>query len=138
MFSSATKVKGQGVGSAYLELIRLLEEHHADSMKVSINKFGKADISHYHTIDPLFYLSHSSCGRPGDLFDPGRAPACGFFLRAEGKEDGAGGTLSGRDPHGQYGDPADHISSGAGPVFRQHAFPRQCRKGSLGQHVSHP
>lgn len=57
MFSSATKVKGQGVGSAYLELIRLLEEHHADSMKVSINKFGKADISHYHTIDPLFYLS---------------------------------------------------------------------------------
>ena len=62
MFSSATKVKGQGVGSAYLELIRLLEEHHADSMKVSINKFGKADISHYHTIDPLFYLSTM---RPG-------------------------------------------------------------------------
>lgn len=62
MFSSATKVKGQGVGSAYLELIRLLEEHHADSMKISINKFGKADISHYHTIDPLFYLSTM---RPG-------------------------------------------------------------------------
>lgn len=62
MFSSATKVKGQGVGSAYLELIRLLEEHHADSMKVSINKFGKADISHYHTIDPLFFIFRR-CGQ---------------------------------------------------------------------------
>lgn len=61
MFSSATKVKGQGVGSAYLELIRLLEEHHADSMKVSINKFGKADISHYHTIDRSFIFRR--CGQ---------------------------------------------------------------------------
>lgn len=57
MFSSATKVKGQGVGSAYSELIRLLRQKYPTEMKISINNYGAADISHYHTIDPLFYLS---------------------------------------------------------------------------------
>ncbi|MFA9354236.1 glycosyltransferase family 4 protein [Pediococcus pentosaceus] len=57
MFSSASKVKGQGVGSAYEELIRLLKTHFPKQIDVSINKFTKADISHYHTIDPNFYLS---------------------------------------------------------------------------------
>ena len=57
MFSSASKVKGQGVGSAYEELIRLLKTHFPKQIDVSINKFIKADISHYHTIDPNFYLS---------------------------------------------------------------------------------
>nr|AIA95224.1 CAZy families GT4 protein [uncultured Lactobacillus sp.] len=57
MFSSATKVKGQGVGSAYLELIGLLKKYFPQDIKISINNFGKADISHYHTIDPQFYLS---------------------------------------------------------------------------------
>ncbi|TLQ03249.1 glycosyltransferase family 4 protein [Pediococcus stilesii] len=57
MFSSASKVKGQGVGSAYEELIRLLRRHFPKQIDVSINKFTRADISHYHTIDPKFYLS---------------------------------------------------------------------------------
>jgi 1,2-diacylglycerol-3-alpha-glucose alpha-1,2-galactosyltransferase len=57
MFSSASKVKGQGVGSAYEELIRLLKTHFPKQIDVSINQFTKSDISHYHTIDPNFYLS---------------------------------------------------------------------------------
>ncbi|KRL00248.1 glycosyl transferase group 1 [Liquorilactobacillus capillatus DSM 19910] len=57
MFSSATKIKGQGVGSAYTELIQLLKKYFADSIDVQINNFGRADISHYHTIDFKFYLS---------------------------------------------------------------------------------
>lgn len=57
MFSSATKVKGQGVGSAYTELIGLLKHHFQGEFKVSINQYGKADISHYHTIDLPFFLS---------------------------------------------------------------------------------
>lgn len=62
MFSSATKVKGQGVGSAYTELVRLLEERCSDEMRISVNRYGSADISHYHTVDPLFWLSTM---RPG-------------------------------------------------------------------------
>ena len=57
MFSSADKVKGQGVGSAYNELIKMLQEEFKNDFDVSINKYKKADISHYHTVDPLFYLS---------------------------------------------------------------------------------
>jgi 1,2-diacylglycerol-3-alpha-glucose alpha-1,2-galactosyltransferase len=57
MFSSASKVKGQGVGSAYEELIRLLKTHFLKQLDVSINQFTESDISHYHTIDPKFYLS---------------------------------------------------------------------------------
>lgn len=57
MFSSADKVKGQGVGSAYLELIQLLLKYHSHSIDVSINHYSKAAISHYHTIDLPFYLS---------------------------------------------------------------------------------
>lgn len=57
MFSSADKVAGQGVGSAYLELVGLLRDQLSDQFKVTINKHGRADITHYHTIDPQFYLS---------------------------------------------------------------------------------
>lgn len=57
MFSSADKVAGQGVGSAYLELIRLLRERLSDQFEVTINQHGPADITHYHTIDPQFFLS---------------------------------------------------------------------------------
>lgn len=57
MFSSADKVSGQGVGSAYKELIQLLKNNLADKFEVTINKNTKSDITHYHTIDPLFYLS---------------------------------------------------------------------------------
>ncbi len=57
MFSSADKVAGQGVGSAYLELINLLRKYHKKEFKVTINQYNKTDISHYHTINPTFFLS---------------------------------------------------------------------------------
>lgn len=69
MYSSALSVKGQGVGSAYSELINLLKEYFPDKIKIVINKLGKADISHYHTIDPLFYL---------ETFLPGRGVKVGY------------------------------------------------------------
>ena len=52
MFSSADKVKGQGVGSAYNELVELLEKFFPSELKITINQLKKVDISHYHTIDP--------------------------------------------------------------------------------------
>lgn len=57
MFSSADKVKGQGVGSAYLELIAMLNKQFSKEFSIKINKYTASDISHYHTIDPVFYLS---------------------------------------------------------------------------------
>ena len=57
MFSSADKVAGQGVGSAYKELIGLLKDHFSDEFDVKINDYHASDLSHYHTIDPQFYLS---------------------------------------------------------------------------------
>ena len=57
MMSSADKVAGQGVGSAYKELLRLLSTYNADRIELTINQyFKKSDITHYHTVDFLFYL----------------------------------------------------------------------------------
>ncbi|GEL15415.1 glycosyl transferase [Pediococcus cellicola] len=69
MFSSASKVKGQGVGSAYEELIALLKAHFPDEFDVKINNYSRSEISHYHTIDPQFYLS---------TFMPGRGRKIGY------------------------------------------------------------
>lgn len=63
MFSSADKVAGQGVGSAYLELVHLLENNFQDEFDIAINKYRPSTISHYHTIDPRFYLSTFSAKR---------------------------------------------------------------------------
>ncbi len=60
MFSEADSVKGQGVGSAYLELIRLLKTHLADKFEVTINQHQRVDLTHYHTINPTFYLNSFS------------------------------------------------------------------------------
>lgn len=57
MYSSATKVKGQGVGSAYTELIKLLSKYYPEQLKITVNQKGRADISHYHTIDLNFFFS---------------------------------------------------------------------------------
>ncbi|WP_259337124.1 glycosyltransferase family 4 protein [Bombilactobacillus bombi] len=57
MFSSAQKVAGQGVGSAYAELMRLLKTYLKDDFEIHINDYHSSDISHYHTIDPQFYTS---------------------------------------------------------------------------------
>jgi 1,2-diacylglycerol-3-alpha-glucose alpha-1,2-galactosyltransferase len=56
MLSSATKVKGQGVSSAYIEQVNLVQNGLKD-YKVNINKFKLCDIMHYHTIDFKFFLS---------------------------------------------------------------------------------
>lgn len=57
MFSTADKVKGQGVGSAYDELIAMLKQYFPKDFQITINSYARADISHYHTINPSFYLS---------------------------------------------------------------------------------
>lgn len=57
MLSSATKVKGQGVSSAYIEQVNLVTNGLKDNYEVKINKFKTCDIIHYHTIDPKFFLS---------------------------------------------------------------------------------
>ncbi|MTT30790.1 glycosyltransferase [Terrilactibacillus sp. BCM23-1] len=56
MFSSAEKVKGQGVASAYRELVNVIQSH-LTSINMTMNKFRKADITLYHTIDFRFFLS---------------------------------------------------------------------------------
>ncbi|GLB47041.1 glycosyl transferase [Philodulcilactobacillus myokoensis] len=57
MFSTADKVKGQGVGSAYDELIGMLKEHFPKDFQIEINQYNTSDISHYHTINLPFYFS---------------------------------------------------------------------------------
>lgn len=57
MYSSADKVKGQGVGSAYIELVKMLQNRFSDEFDIAINKRRVSDISHYHTIDLPFYFS---------------------------------------------------------------------------------
>lgn len=57
MFSSAEAVAGQGVGSAYEEQVRLIEEGASDLFEVEINKWtSNPDIQHFHTIDPAFLM----------------------------------------------------------------------------------
>lgn len=51
MLSSADKVDGQGVGSAYLEQVALLKEGASDIFDISVNGRKKADIVHHHTVD---------------------------------------------------------------------------------------
>lgn len=55
MKSSATKVKGQGVGSAYIEQVQLIREM-PDKFTVIENKLKRTPIVHYHTVDPQFYF----------------------------------------------------------------------------------
>lgn len=57
MLSSADKVKGQGVGSAYLEQVNLVTEGLKDTFDVTVNRVTFPDITHYHTIDFKFFLS---------------------------------------------------------------------------------
>lgn len=57
MLSSADKVKGQGVGSAYLEQLELMKKGLDQRYRVEVNKKLCADIMHYHTIDLQHYLT---------------------------------------------------------------------------------
>ncbi len=56
MLSSADKVDGQGVGSAYLEQVNLIKEGAGDRFEVTINGSMDCDIQHIHTVDPQNYL----------------------------------------------------------------------------------
>jgi len=56
MLSSADKVDGQGVGSAYLEQVSLLKEGASDIFDISINGRNKTDIMHHHTVDLDHYF----------------------------------------------------------------------------------
>lgn len=57
MLSSADKVKGQGVGSAYLEQLDLVKSGLGKNYSILVNKMICADIMHYHTIDLQHYLT---------------------------------------------------------------------------------
>lgn len=56
MLSSADKVEGQGVGSAYKEQVALVKEGAKDLFDVKINDRKDADILHIHTVDPQNYI----------------------------------------------------------------------------------
>ncbi|KXT79321.1 glycosyltransferase family 4 protein [Streptococcus sp. DD13] len=57
MKSSSEKVAGQGVSGAYRELMRLLHRDAGDALVVTENQSVRADVTHYHTIDPQYFLS---------------------------------------------------------------------------------
>jgi len=57
MFSAADSVKGQGVGSAYNELMNLLATRLDQEFDVSVNSYRRVDLTHYHTINFSYYLS---------------------------------------------------------------------------------
>ncbi|WP_288528518.1 glycosyltransferase family 4 protein [uncultured Secundilactobacillus sp.] len=57
MFSGADKVKGQGVGSVYDELLKLLKTRATDTLDITVNRYSRVDVSHYHTINFPFFLS---------------------------------------------------------------------------------
>ncbi len=57
MMSKAHTVKGQGVLSAYEELVSLVKNNLGDIYDVRINQVRFADIRHYHTINPWFYFT---------------------------------------------------------------------------------
>ncbi|SHK29471.1 1,2-diacylglycerol-3-alpha-glucose alpha-1,2-galactosyltransferase [Clostridium cavendishii DSM 21758] len=57
MLSSADKVEGHGVLSAYLEQVNLVRNGLGEDYEVKINTFNLCDITHYHTIDFKFFLN---------------------------------------------------------------------------------
>lgn len=62
MFSKADMVKGQGVGSAYLEQVALVKEGASDQFNVTVNSRVKADIYHHHSVNLRYYLKMKKKG----------------------------------------------------------------------------
>ena len=56
MLSNADKVDGQGVGSAYLEQVSLIQNELSDDFDVVINDSEPSDIIHCHTILPEYLI----------------------------------------------------------------------------------
>ncbi len=65
MMSIADSVKGQGVGSAYIEQVNLIKNELSDKFEVTVNQRIKPDITHYHTINPNYYLMRKSRTKNG-------------------------------------------------------------------------
>ena len=57
MVSSADTVKGQGVGSAYEEQVKLVKEGLNDRFDVYENRRMLANITHYHTVNFGYFLT---------------------------------------------------------------------------------
>ena len=65
MRTVAGSVKGQGVGSATAELLRLLEKYGRDDFRVSVNRgLRDCDVLHVHTIDPVSLLTMRFSRKP--------------------------------------------------------------------------
>ncbi|WEV40200.1 glycosyltransferase family 4 protein [Lactobacillus sp. ESL0681] len=63
MFSQAVSVQGQGVGSAYQELMDLMRTRLVDEFYVTNNKYGVSDLTHYHTINPTYFANSFASAR---------------------------------------------------------------------------
>lgn len=69
MLSMATSVDGQGVGSAYVELVDLIREMGKDEFEVSINgKVKSSDILHIHTVEPRNFLKMKFTKKPTVMY----------------------------------------------------------------------
>ncbi len=57
MLGAANSVKGQGVGSAYTELMRLLKDYGKRDFSLYVNRRAwLCDLLHVHTVDPMSFL----------------------------------------------------------------------------------
>lgn len=56
MLSIADIAKGQGVGSAYQELIKLLDKYGKNDLNVVKNRGLNYDVLHIHTVNPSYYI----------------------------------------------------------------------------------
>lgn len=57
MLSKADSIKGQGVGSAYLEQVALVKEELSSWYTVTVNSKKPGNITHYHSINFRYFLS---------------------------------------------------------------------------------
>ncbi len=63
MRSKAHTVKGQGVGSCYDEQVGMLKRRLSEEFTITENKFGKCDITHYHTVNFGFCIEKFLLGK---------------------------------------------------------------------------
>lgn len=54
MLSKADSIPGQGVGSAYIEQVHLVQNETKKCFEININSRKQADIYHYHSINPSY------------------------------------------------------------------------------------
>lgn len=64
MIVKGEDVKGQGVGSAYKEIVSLMETHARDELHLSFNNDRGCDINHVHTIHPSCYRQMTKSNLP--------------------------------------------------------------------------